>query len=400
MIEPPQQPQREHASLPPLPPANRSRIALGLTAAAALGRFELQVCGECGLVQYPPREACHHCLSAQLDWQLQSGEGELISETTLAHSNDPFFRERVPWRQGLIRLDCGPIVIAHLHTRVGAAPTRVQVSAVLDKAGQGVLVATPHGDAFNMTDDRRLQEMTCNPASRKVLVTDAMTPGGKALVRALAGAGAAIVWAGYIESARPLPTFDELERSKRVTLLPLDITRSDSVRNAAAAIGSQVDILINNAEVHGGHGPAAGQSVEVARAEMEVNYLGLLRLAQEFGPMMRSRGADGQSPAVAWVNLLSVYALSNFPAHSTFCASKAAAYSLSQWLRGQLLPAGIRVINVFPGPQLPPDALAKAVVAALRGAVEDLYPGDPAQEYLARWRENPKALERELAAGR
>ena len=41
-----------------LPPNARGRVALGLTAAAALGRFELQVCKECATVQYPPREAC------------------------------------------------------------------------------------------------------------------------------------------------------------------------------------------------------------------------------------------------------------------------------------------------------------------------------------------------------
>ena len=42
-----------------LPPAARGRVALGLTAAAAEGRFALQVCADCGAVQYPPREACH-----------------------------------------------------------------------------------------------------------------------------------------------------------------------------------------------------------------------------------------------------------------------------------------------------------------------------------------------------
>ena len=45
--------------MPTLPPGARSRVALGLTAAAAEGRFELQVCVDCGAVQYPPREACH-----------------------------------------------------------------------------------------------------------------------------------------------------------------------------------------------------------------------------------------------------------------------------------------------------------------------------------------------------
>jgi hypothetical protein len=29
--------------------------------------------------------------------------------------------------------------------------------------------------------------------------------------------------------------------------------------------------------------------------------------------------------------------------------------------------------------------------------VEDVYPGDVAQEWLARWRDNPKALEKELS---
>jgi NAD(P)-dependent dehydrogenase (short-subunit alcohol dehydrogenase family) len=144
---------------------------------------------------------------------------------------------------------------------------------------------------------------------------------------------------------------------------------------------------------------------------MDVNYFGLLRLAQEFGPVMRSRGADGQSSAVAWVNVLSIFALSNFPAHGTYSASKAAAYSLSQCLRSEMRAGGIRVINVFPGPiddewnqllpppKLAPEALARAVVAALRDGVEDVYPGDVAQEWRRRFAENPKVLERELTAG-
>ena len=144
---------------------------------------------------------------------------------------------------------------------------------------------------------------------------------------------------------------------------------------------------------------------------MDVNYMGLLRLAQEFGPAMRSRGADGQSHAVAWVNLLSVFALSNYPPHGTFSASKAAAYSLSQCLRAEMAPAGIRVINLFPGPvddewnqevpppKVAPERLAKDVVKALSDGIEDVYCGDVAREWYARWRENPKVLERELVDG-
>ena len=105
-----------------LPPWARGRTALGMTAAAAEGRFELQVCQRCQAVQYPPRDACHRCLSSQLKWTPQAGAGELLSETVLHHSNDPFYRERLPWRLGLVRLDAGPTVIVHLHGDVASPP--------------------------------------------------------------------------------------------------------------------------------------------------------------------------------------------------------------------------------------------------------------------------------------
>jgi len=396
--------------LPTLPPGARSRVALGLTAAAAQGRFELQQCADCGRVQYPPREACESCLSIRLGWKKQADSGELLADTTLHHSNDLFFRERLPWRLGLVRLDCGPSVVAHLHSDVPSAPARVRVNARLDRAGQAVLVAFPSEETPNMADDRRLREFTCDPKFRKVLVTDAKSALGQQLVRHFVEAKADIVWAGYAEPWKKFAGFDELGRLPQVTLLPLDVTDSRSVREAAAQIGGKVDILVNNAEHHRAFGIGNRAGVETARAEMDVNYFGLLRLAQEFGPAMRSRGADGTASAVAWVNVLSIYALANFPPHGTFSASKAAAHSLAQCLRAEMRPAGVRVVNVFPGPiddewnqlllppKVAPDALARAIVAALKDGIEDVYPGDVAQEWLARWRDNPKALERELSA--
>jgi NAD(P)-dependent dehydrogenase (short-subunit alcohol dehydrogenase family) len=324
------------------------------------------------------------------------------------HSNDLFFRERVPWRLGLVRLDAGPTAVVHLHAGCAPAPSRVRVGARLDKSGQGVLLAFPIDEVPNMADDALLREMTCDPKFRKVLVTDGKTAVGQALVRAIIGAGADLVWVGYAEPWKRSPGFAELEALPQVTPVPLDLTDSRSVTEIAAEIGGKVDILINTAEVHRAHGIASRSGVEGARSEMDVNYFGLLRLAQEFAPVMRARGADGQSSATAWVNLLSVYALTNFPPHGTFSASKAAALSLSQCLRSEMRAGGVRVINIFPGPiddewnqmlpppKLTPDALAKAVVDALKDGVEDVYPGDVAQEWLTRWQENPKILEREI----
>jgi NAD(P)-dependent dehydrogenase (short-subunit alcohol dehydrogenase family)/uncharacterized OB-fold protein len=396
--------------LPTLPPAGRSRIALGLTAAAALGRFELQQCRDCGTVQYPPREACQSCLSIRLLWKAQDGKGELVASTVLYHSNDLFFRERLPWRLGLVRLAAGPTVVAHLHGDVPAAPAQVRVAARLDRAGQAVLVALPDKETPDMADDRQLREFTCDPKFRKVLVTDGKTSIGQSLVKCIAAAGADLIWVGHSEPWKKFAGFDELKALPQVTLVPLDVTDSKNVRELAAEIGGKVDILINNAEYHRAFGISGRQGVETARAEMDVNYFGLLRLAQEFGPAMRSRGADGLASAVAWVNLLSIYALANFPAHGTFSASKAAAQSLAQCLRAEMRPAGVRVVNVFPGPlddewnqllpppKVAPQTLANAVVKALRDGIEDVYPGDVAQEWLERWRDNPKALERELSS--
>ena len=407
-----------------LPPWARGRTALGMTAAAAEGRFELQACQRCGAVQYPPRDACHRCLSSQLKWTAQDGAGELISETVLHHSNDPFYRERLPWRLGLVRLDAGPTVIVHLHGDVaspapliaGAAPAsspsqRVRVGARLDRAGAAVLIGFPPEESEHMADDKMLREMASDPRLRKILVTDGKTEVGQALVRALVEAGADVVWVGHAEPWKKLPGLDDITALKPVTLVPLDLTDGRSVSELAGEIGAKVDIVVNNAEVHRAFGIAARRGTDAARAEMDINYFGLLRLAQEFGPALKARSADGATHAAAWVNLLSVYALSNFPPHGTFSASKAAAYSLAQCLRAEMRPSGIRVVNVFPGPiddewnqnlpppKVAPGALASAIVKALKEGIEDVYPGDVAQEWVERWRENPKVLERELASG-
>jgi len=395
-----------------LPPWARSRIALGLTAAAAEGRFTLQVCADCKAVQYPQREACFRCLSDRLAWREQDGAGTLLAATTLHHSNDLFFRERLPWRLGLVKLDAGPMLMVHLHGDIDAAPRPVRVGARLDRAGQAVLIAFPHNEVPHMADDKMLREMTSDPKFRKVLVTDGMTRVGQGIARAIAEAGADIVWVGHAEPwKRHGSGMDELAELPQVTFLPLDLTDSRSVTELAGEIGGKVDIVINNAEVHRAFGIGARRGLDVARAEIDVNYLGLLRLAQEFGPALKGRAADGQSNACAWVNILSIFALSNFPPHGTYSASKAAALSLAQCLRAEMRPSGIRVINVFPGPiddewnqsmpppKLTPTAIAGAIVQALRDGVEDVYPGDVAQEWLERWRDNPKVLERELAAG-
>ena len=262
-----------------------------------------------------------------------------------------------------------------------------------------------------MSDDPQLREMTCDPRHRKTLVTDGKSALGQAAVRALAAAGSDLIWVGEAEPWKKDSGLAALRELPQVAIVPLDVTDGRSVRNLAGEIGGKVDIVVNTADFHRTFSITSRRGVETAQLEMDVNYFGLLRLAQEFAPALKGRAADGARGATAWVNVLSIFALSNYPPHGTYSASKAAAFSLSQALRAELRPAGIRVINLFPGPiddewdqlemppKLSPAAVASAIVDALKGSVEDVYPGDVAKDWVARHLDNPKALERELGEG-
>jgi len=149
---------------------------------------------------------------------------------------------------------------------------------------------------------------------------------------------------------------------------------------------------------------------QIAREEIDVRYLGLLRLAQAFGPILRFRGTDGVNSAAAFVNLLSVHALMNWPAYGSYSATEAACLSAAQCMRAELRPGGVKVLNVFfgpletewfqtvPPPKVAPATLANAVVRALRQGTEDAFVGDVAEDIRQRLAVNPKALEREMAS--
>jgi NAD(P)-dependent dehydrogenase (short-subunit alcohol dehydrogenase family)/uncharacterized OB-fold protein len=388
-----------NTSPPHLPPYRRSRVALRMTASAAIGRFELQRCARCGAVQYPPRESCHRCLSVDLVWTIQSGEGRLISETTLFHSNQEYFRERLPWRLGLIKLGAGPVVVAHLHRSAALAPCDVKVTVWLDRAGQAALIATGPEEGATLQDDPRFFEMSSDPRDRRILITDGTSAVGQSLVGELIAAGAKHIWVGQPpgKSFRPIGIDDD----RRLSIVPIDVRSIESTQLAAREFGHLIDVLINSSVYEHAENdissPAEAdplaQLQSAGQKEMEINYFGLLRLSDAFAGLLR---AQAGAPLPAWLNLFSICALVNWPRRSTFSASLAAAHSFSQGLRARLRPAGVRVINVFPGP-MPPKVLARSVVLALREGAEDVYPGDIAQDCLAKWLESPKALEREMA---
>jgi NAD(P)-dependent dehydrogenase (short-subunit alcohol dehydrogenase family)/uncharacterized OB-fold protein len=413
MTEPLARPRRKNplsrTRLPLSPQGARSRTAHGLTTAAAEGRFCLQTCADCGAVVYPPRDACPTCLSPRLPYQEVHAGGVLVTETTVRVSTDPYFRERMPWRIGIVKLDVGPALVAHLHgdTREGE---RVRLELKLDKSGAPVVLALPEKDTRHMQDDPQLRELTCDPKFRRVLITDGRTAVGQAMAKACSKAGSSIVFVGIADAWKPFPGMEALRGIERVEIVPFDVTDTESVMEQAGQNGGRIDIIVNTAEHVRAGGIIDRRGIGIAREEMDVRYFGLMRLAQAFGPVMRLRGADGVNSAAAIVNLLSVYALMNWPAYGANSAAEAACLSATQSLRAELRSGGVRMINVFfgpletewfqtvPPPKVAPAALARAVIDALQRGLEDVFVGDVAEDLRARLAVNPKALERELSA--
>lgn len=371
---------------PDRPPRERGRAALALTAEAARGGDRLPACAGCGQVVYPPREVCPGCLGDDLVWRPWSRRGTVLAASELRHSLTDYFRARLPWRYGSVRLDDGPVVLAHLAPGL-AAGTATTMSLRLDAAGQAVFVAGEEGEVDLDPNDEI--------AGRTVLVTGASGGIGRALTAGFVAAGAGRVLAAARDPGR-------IAAAEGIEPVALDLADPESVTALAARFGDAVDILVNNAGVNGVVGLLDADDLAAAEAEMQVNYFGPLRLIRALAPGLKTRGRG------VIVNILTVLAHVNLPAMGSYCASKAAAASLTQGARAELAPWGVRVVGVYPGavdtamssdfppPKLAPRAVAEAVVAAIRAGLEDVYPGQMAQNIYHGLRQDPKVVEREL----
>jgi len=94
------------------------------------------------------------------------------------------------------------------------------------------------------------------------------------------------------------------------------------------------------------------------------------------------------------VQLNSVASIKNFPDLSTYSASKAASYSLTQGLRVELGKKGVSVLSVHPGPiatdmadqagfdeSAPVSAVSEGIVSALASGDFHLFPDDMAKQF-------------------
>ncbi len=188
----------------------------------------------------------------------------------------------------------------------------------------------------------------------------------------------------------------------RIFPVELDVTNPQSVA-AAASQCQDVTIIINNAGTSLNQGLIAASDIESARAEMEVNYFGMLSMCRAFAPILKQHGGG------AIVNILSLLGKVNLPFSGSYSASKAAAISMTQGVRAELAAQGTLVVAVMPGtvdtelakewpnPKVAPKEVATAALQAVIDGVEDVYPGQQATEVSAQLLGDPKGVEKYMA---
>ena len=167
----------------------------------------------------------------------------------------------------------------------------------------------------------------------------------------------------------------------------LDITDAAQVKAViaeAAAITGRLDVIVNNAG-YGLIGAVEECSEEQLRRNFETNFFGTLNVIRASLPVLRAQKAGHI------INISAAAAIANYPGFGVYGAAKAAVEALSESLRAELQPHGIKVTLVQPGPfrtafisrgldhaqPMPEYAGSAGKFASFLKNVEGRQPGDP-----------------------
>jgi NAD(P)-dependent dehydrogenase (short-subunit alcohol dehydrogenase family) len=206
-------------------------------------------------------------------------------------------------------------------------------------------------------------------ARQVVLITGCSSGIGRAAALEAARRGHTV-----FATARNRNDLADLERGDLHTLV-LDVTSGTSIRSALDAVrtkAGRLDTLVNNAG-YGQYGSAEDVSLEEWRAQFEVNFFGTLEVTRAALPALRESGRG------TIVMVSSVAGKVTVPFASPYCSAKHALEALSDALRVELFPFGIRVAVIEPGPT--PTRFterARSIVAPLLsrpGPYRSLYAG-------------------------
>lgn len=157
---------------------------------------------------------------------------------------------------------------------------------------------------------------------------------------------------------------EDIPRSPRMTVLPLDVTDPASIAAAVQACGP-VDVLVNNAGI-GLFGAFEATPMRIVREVFETNAFGTMAVTQALLPGFRERKSG------AIVNVTSSATLAPFPLVAAYTASKTAIEGFSASLALELEAFNIRVKLVEPG-YAPSTRFAENGQARMRGLVTEPY---------------------------
>jgi len=228
-----------------------------------------------------------------------------------------------------------------------------------------------------------------------VLITGANGAIASALIAGLTARGARKIYAAARDTAA-------IGGSPQLVPLRMDVTNDDDVANAAA-LATDVTLLINNAGINHNTGFLLAPDLAIAHAEMEANYFAPLRVVRAFAPVLSANQG-------CVLNMLTILSRVCLPFMGSYCASKAAALSLTQGLRADLGAKGVRVYAALPGavesrmtaglpiPKMTPADAAKEILDGYEAGEEETYVGDMAKGLAQGLAHDPKAVERQLAA--
>ena len=178
--------------------------------------------------------------------------------------------------------------------------------------------------------------------SKNILITGTSTGIGRSSALELARRGWR-VFAGVRKASDAKSLVDEAEGV--IEPLVLDVAAPESIDEAAARLGElsggELHGLVNNAGVYIG-GPLELMQPEEIHRTFAVNVTGLLLLTRACLPLLRA--AEGRI-----VNISSISGLIAMPGVSVYAASKHAVEAVTDALRVELQPFGVKVIAVEPG---------------------------------------------------
>lgn len=172
--------------------------------------------------------------------------------------------------------------------------------------------------------------------SRVVLITGCSTGIGRALAEAFIANGDTV-----LATARNASTLTGLNCEH----FALDVNDADSITaliNNISQRYKQIDVLVNNAGV-ANMGPVASMPLNTLRQQLETNTIAPIAMLQASLPLLQA------SPKPMLVNVGSVSGILTTPFAGAYCASKRALHALSDALRMELAPLGIRVVTIQPG---------------------------------------------------